>query len=406
MTVKRTEQHVIRQSHPAWKTIDDYCFRSKNLYNYTNYIARQELIENQKRLHYYDMWQAVKDSEPYKNMGSDVGIATIRMLEKAWNSFYVAIKDWKCSPQKYLGRPKLPGYRPKNGRYTLGISNTKFKIVDGLIRFSWKPLKSLNGRFYTKIPDGAKLMQCRFVPLVSSYAMEIVYEIEVKEVSGDPVRIAAIDLGVGNFATITNNIGLQPIVIKGGVVKAINQLYNKERAKAVSNLAIKNGKKMSKRTTAMQNKRTNRLKTQMHRYSKGVIVYCAENSIDTLVCGYNPEWKQGVSLRRENNQTFTAIPHFMFIQQLEYKCQNAGIRFIKTEESYTSGTSAIDGEAPTAENYDKSRRKHRGLFISNNGTPINADVNGSYQIMRKVFPNALVEGIAGIACYPMSMQIA
>lgn len=60
-----------------------------------------------------------------------------------------------------------------------------------------------------------------------------------------------------------------------------------------------------------------------------------------------------------------------------------GIKVLVVEEKYTSGTSYIDGEEPIKSNYNKSRRKHRGLFISNSGIRINADVNGSYQMMKK-----------------------
>ena len=90
-----------------------------------------------------------------------------------------------------------------------------------------------------------------------------------------------------------------------------------------------------------------------------------------------------------------SIPFDMFIKQLEYKCQEVGINFITTDEAYTSGTSFLDNEEPRKENYNKSRRIKRGLFKSNNGTPINADVNGSLQIMKKVFPNAFADGIVG-----------
>ena len=93
-----------------------------------------------------------------------------------------------------------------------------------------------------------------------------------------------------------------------------------------------------------------------------------------------------------NNQNFTYIPYEMLIKQLAYKCENVGIRFIETEESYTSGTSFLDGELPCKENYDKSRRVKRGLFQSKQGL-INSDVNGSLQIIRKVFPDAFGYGI-------------
>ena len=45
-------------------------------------------------------------------------------------------------------------------------------------------------------------------------------------------------------------------------------------------------------------------------------------------------------------------------------------------------------------NYDKSRRVQRGLFQASNRL-INSDVNGSLQILKKVFPDAFSYGIVG-----------
>ena len=86
---------------------------------------------------------------------------------------------------------------------------------------------------------------------------------------------------------------------------------------------------------------------------------------------------------------------------IEYKAKEKGIAVILIEESYTSGTSFLDGEAPTKENYDKSRRVHRGLFKANDGRKINADVNGAFQIMKKVFPNVSTDGIEGVVLRPV-----
>ena len=60
-----------------------------------------------------------------------------------------------------------------------------------------------------------------------------------------------------------------------------------------------------------------------------------------------------------------------------------GIEIIKQNESYTSGVSAIDLEEVSKNNYDKSRRITRELFKTNTGIKINADVNGSLNILRK-----------------------
>jgi len=46
------------------------------------------------------------------------------------------------------------------------------------------------------------------------------------------------------------------------------------------------------------------------------------------------------------------------------------------------------------------------MFQSNNGMLINSDVNGSYQIMKKVFPNAFADGIEGVGCHPMAIKVA
>lgn len=406
MKSTRTEQQMIKKTHPLWKVIDEMCFKSKNIYNYANYIIRQEFINNGKWIRYNSLFDLCKDSEPYKDLGSNVGQATMRLLDKNWKSFFKAIKDWKQNPSKYLGRPKLPKYKPKDGRFILSIDNNKVMLKDGFIYFAWKPLKVLNNHFISKISQGNKVFQCRFIPTGSNYMMEIVYEIEVAEQPVDSERIISIDLGVDNFVTITNNVGLKPFVIKGGVIKSVNQYYNKEKARIQSQLKTINKKDWSNRLQKLTDKRNNKIKYLMHTYSKRIIDYCLENEIDTIVCGYNKEWKQESTMTKKINQKFITIPYETFICMLNYKSLDNGIKFVLHEESYTSGTSFLDGEEPIKDNYNKSRRVYRGLFKSNTGKLINADVNGSYQIMKKVFPNAFANGIEGVGCHPMSMKIA
>ena len=100
------------------------------------------------------------------------------------------------------------------------------------------------------------------------------------------------------------------------------------------------------------------------------------------------------------NQHFVQIPFANFIQMLQYKAADAGLKVILTEESYTSGTSFLDDELPTKAFYNKKRRIHRGLFIANDGRKINADINGAFQIMKKVFPNVHADGIEGAVSRP------
>lgn len=117
-------------------------------------------------------------------------------------------------------------------------------------------------------------------------------------------------------------------------------------------------------------------------------------------------WKQESSMGKNVNQTFVGIPHQRLIEMLQYKAETVGLNIIITEESYTSGSSFIDNEEPIKKNYDKSRRIYRGLFVSNNGIKINADVNDSMQIIKKVFPNAFADGIEGVVLHPIRVNVA
>ena len=417
MKKNRVEQHRIKKNHKFFHIIDDLCWKSKNMYNYGNYIVRQEFIETSKEkeqglretanwIQYNKLFDMVKDSEPYRELGSNVGQATLRKLDKSWKSFFESIKDYGKHPDKYLGRPKMPGYLPKeNGRYECDLDNNKFKVIDGYVYFCWKPLKAMNNTFMTNITEGTKLMQLRFVPKNGEYIMEVVYQIDVPDIKDESERIASIDLGVDNLMTITTNCGVKPLVINGKPLKSINQYYNKKISEMRSELKKRHNADWSKEMQRFTIKRNNKVDDYIQKATTMVIDFCKENNIDTLVCGYNSGWKQESDMNKKTNQKFISIPHESIVYRLKYKCENEGIVFKTPEESFTSGTSFLDGEEPIKENYDKSRRVYRGLFVSNNGTKINADVNGSYQITKKVFPNAYSNGIVGVGLHPTVVNI-
>ena len=397
MKVNRVEQQIIRENNPIYKIADQYCFYSKNVYNAANYIIRQEFINNKNKLSAYDVQKLMQTMDCYKECGSQAAQKTIQLLDKAWKSYFVAIKDWKKNPDKYLGMPKLPKYLPKDGRQVFMLKNIQCSLKDGMFRISFKPF----GGYTVRTHADGKLMQCRFVPKSDYYVLEIVYEIEVPDTVEERIRICSIDLGVENFITMTNNIGLQPIVIKGGAIKSVNQFYNKRKAELQSQLKKETGKDWSNKLQKLTDKRYEKIKYLMHCASKKVVDYCVENDIDTLIIGLNKKWKQ----ENENKQNFTYIPFDMFINQIKSKCEEHGVEVVITEESYTSGTSFLDNEQPIKENYNKERRVHRGLFISNSGKTINADVNGSYQIMKKVVPDVFDEGIEGVGSHPIRLNI-
>lgn len=353
MKATRTEQQRIKKSHPLWKVIDEMCFHSKNLYNEANYVIRQEFINNGNYIPYTKMNKDFKTHDNYKKCMSQPANCTLRLLDKNWKSYFKAVKDWKQNPNKYLGMPRLPKYKKKDGRFIWCIPNNSCYFEGNELHFRIRKLQSV--KWFTQAKG--RLIQVRFVPRSNFYMMEIVTEVEVSDVSSiKSERIASIDLGVDNLVAMTNNIGLQPIIINGKGIKSINQFYNKQRAKMQSELMIRHSQHWSNKLTYITEKRNRRIKNFMHCTTKYIVNYCKENDIDTLVCGINKKWKQRSRMGKKVNQKFINIPYDMLINQLEYKCQDYGIKFITTEESYTSGTSFLDGELPCKENYDKSRR--------------------------------------------------
>lgn len=346
-----------------------------------------------------------KTHDNYKLTFSQPANCTLRLLDKNWKSYFRAIKDWKKNPSKYLGMPKIPKYLKKDGRFPWMIPNNQ-------VHYNYeKCTVHISNRYMNdyewKCRCLGRLIQVRFIPRGSCYVMEIVYEIEIPDVKPENNCIVAIDLGVDNLVTMANNIGLNPIIINGKGIKSINQYYNKRLAQEKSLLKIRHGKDWSRKLDVITFKRYQRIKNYMHNASHYIVKWCLDNNIDTLVVGKNKEWKQCSDMNKSANQKFVSIPYQILLGQLKYKCENVGINYIENEESYSSGTSFLDGEEPIKENYDKSRRIQRGLFKSNSGLLINSDVNGSLQIMVKVFPNAFNEryGIEGVLT-PIVINVA
>ena len=210
----------------------------------------------------------------------------------------------------------------------------------------------------------------------------MVYETTANDKLEDNKRYIGVDIGVDNFGTVGSNFK-KAFILNGKGLKSINKYYNKKISYYKSTLEKMNHKKTSKRIDNLWLKRNNKINNYLHNTSRYIVNYCNNNNINTIIIGKNDGWKNNSNLGKVNNQTFVQIPFDRLIQQIQYKAEELGINVELIEESYTSGTSFLDGELPSKEYYNKSRRIKRGLFKTNTGKLINSDVNGSLQIMVK-----------------------
>jgi putative transposase len=351
-------------------------------------------------LWYDDVYYQVKRHETYRVLPAQTAQQTLKVLDKAWKAFHRSMEKWVVNPSKYRGRPKPPGYKVKNGRFVAILTNQQCKIRDGYLHFP-----ATLGIEPVKTRVAGTLKEVRIVPTGTCYKLEIVHDIVVPDTQqGEPKRVAGIDLGVNNLATLTTNIGTKPIVVNGKVIKSINQFFNKERGKL---MAFVGSRGTSNRIAALTEKRNGKINDIMHKASRFVVDYCQVHGIEAIAIGKNDGWKVGCNLGRRNNQNFVSIPFNTFIHQVRYKAEERGIRVVEHDEAHTSKCSFLDNEPIGHHDTYAGKRVCRGLFRSAKGITINADVNGSYNHIRNAFPNAFnsAEGIGGCALHPVRINI-
>lgn len=352
----------------------------------------------------------MKKTVDYAALPAKVSNQTLKMVEQNFKSFF-ALK------RNDSGNPKIPNYLDKeNGRYLVtyekqALHGRHFKKT-GELRLS-----KTNIFIKTQLTDFSKIKEARIVPKNGYYVIEIVYDREIEVCEGE--YVAALDPGMNNLATVTFSSGEKPIIINGRPLKAMNQFYNKENARLQSEYDKKNKpkkkddkkKKRTKRQVRLTNKRNHKVQDYMHKASHLLANQLVSNHVKTLVIGKNVGQKQDINIGKVNNQNFTCLPLFKFLNMVAYKARLKGIEVVFEGEAYTSKSSFLnldpipeygDENIPTFSGY----REKRGMYkIKGSKRRINADVNGSYNIMRKVFPKIFSDGIEGFAVTPIKFNI-
>jgi len=404
------EQHIISRDDPRFAQLDTEAFASKNLWNAANYLVRQSFLFEHVYLDNVKVFHLIKSHEAYQALPRKVSNQVLIQLHKAWKAFFEGMEEWKEHPEKFVGRPKLPKYKHKEqGRNLLVYEKgavSKRALKRGMISLS-----GLGELVKTK-QTRATIDQVRIVPRSTHYVIEVVYERAAQQAALNPGLFASVDLGVNNLAALTSNAGnFAPLLVNGRPLKSINQLYNKERAVLQSKLA-KQDRFTSRRLEQLTDKRNRRIKHYLHGASRRFIDVLVEHRISTLIVGKNPLWKQEVEMGKKNNQQFVQIPHSRLIDMLLYKAELVGITVLITEEAYTSKASFLDldplpahdplhTEQPTC----SGSRVSRGMYRASGKRLINADVNGSYNIARKVIPTAFGPGIEAPAVRPRRLAV-
>ena len=390
--MKLVEVQIIKKSNQHYKGLRDLLHKSKNLYNVAIYTVRQfyfDAVKNEsdkKYLNYYDTQKLLSHSKniDYYSLPCDVAQTVLKQVDQNFKSFFALLK--KKQNGKYDKPLNIPKYKDKTGYNTITINAVKlgkqFK-QDGTLTIP----NTAPNKIQFKVKNYEHCTQVRFIPCAGYIKLEAIYDKDEEPMKIDNGKYLSIDLGIDNLCACTSNVTTS-FLIDGKKLKSINQRYNKLKAKLQNKLPT--NKYWSNKLNDITKKRNFRINNYLHNTSAYIMNHAVSNNINTIIIGYNKEWKQDINIGRNNNQKFTEIPFYTLVNQIIYKGQINGIRVILQEESYTSKASFFDNdEIPTykkdkqTNNKFSGKRSHRGLYITGSCLKVNADINGSLNILRK-----------------------
>lgn len=372
----RVEKHVINEHHKYFDECKHLTWLSKNLYNATLYCVRQQFIFNKKYISFYEINKKFisRNQHDYRQLPSKVSQTIQRLVDKNMQSFFSLLKLKK--DKGYDRLTKLPKYLKSDGLQVVHYDKQtlSFKKKRGYIHLS-------KTNIYIKTKQNVDNIRfVKIVPKGNHFLIIVGYSVKEIDLLGNNSRYGSIDLGLNNLITFSSNVA-KPFIINGKPIKSINQYYNKRISKFKSKLP--NNKRVSKHINNLYERRLHKIDDYFHKVSSKLVNHLVSNRINTLVIGYNKGWKQDIKIGKRNNQNFVQVPFQRLIHMLIYKCNDCGINVVLQEESYTSKCSFLDNESIRKHDKYAGKRVKRGLFKTKNDGMINADLNGSLNILKK-----------------------
>lgn len=367
------------------------CSEANKLTNCGIYYARQLYFKSRRIISKLDLNYECKSNIHFKFLYSQVAQQALMSVAESFASYKGLLKAFELG--KISDKPRLPSYRTKGGLTVVSYPKQALKLKEGLIFIPLgKKVKACFGvtSFTLKMPSNLKfgdIKELRILPRNRCFYAEFVYEVQLEQADVDIERVLGIDCGVTNWLACVSNIGTS-FIVDGNCIKSLNRWYNKQIS------TLKEGRPQgfwSNQLAGITEKRNRQIRDAINKAARLVINHCVEHHIGTIVFGWNKGQRQGVELGKAT-QSFVQIPTARLKERINQLCQQYGIRFVETEESYTSKSSFLDNDPlPTIDEKLKEqeykfsgKRVARGLYKTANNWYINADAQAAANIIRKV----------------------
>ncbi len=224
----RTERIWLQPSY----NLMQYCHKSKNLFNYANYIFKQQL-NSRYFTPAFELMDIIRHHPVYTSLPSHTSQQIIKFLVKSWRGYFMSLKSYKNNiGNRFNGLPKPPKYKRKAGFHILYFTANQVKIRRGYILFP----KLMGLKIRTRL--NVVVNHVRIIPKGNSFLLEIVYNRKTKALRNIK-NIISVDFGVNNIITAVSNVS-KPLIIKGTLLKSLNQWFNKENARLTSIYKLQN----------------------------------------------------------------------------------------------------------------------------------------------------------------------
>ena len=409
--IKQRAKHI---NYEEYKVLKELSYASKNLYNKALYIKRQDffaikairksinrskLSEKSKAallrrkdlrlLNYNQLYHIVKNEPEYKFLNANMSQQILKLVDRNFKSFFGLLRA--KSTKSYAEKVRLPNYLRKDSYFSLivGEFSLKNNIFTLPMRRDYKNKRKISFKL-PQVLEGKTVKEIRIIPKQNArfFELQYVYEKEVSSATYNKNNALAIDLGVNNLMSCTTSKG-ETFIIDGKKLKSINQYANKEAARLRS-ILDKQKLKSSKKLDKIWDTRNNKINDYILKSARYIVEYCKANDIGNLVLGHNRDMARNSKLGRKNNQNFVNIPLGKIEKSLKYMCKEAGVNFHLQEESYTSKASFFDRDDLPVYEKNKTnkyifsgKRIKRGLYKTNTGNLLNADINAALNILNK-----------------------
>lgn len=353
------------------------------LYNHLLNLKKKHYEVNKTNLSYFTLQKTLKN---YKTqyLTYDAKKEICRILENNYKSFFSLLKNKALTPQP-------PNFRGE--KYFFTLSYTQDFIIKGnqlIISLLGRKHLDINLEYILPIVDKAclkyktknsEIKQLKLTKIENEYYVCVSYETKEPQQTNNKSFIA-IDLGQSNLITyydVPNNKG---VIYSSKKLNYLQQYYDKriDKLKSIRDKKIKNSKrrlKVNKKIKYIQAKKSNTVKTTLHKLSKKIV------DLDTnIIIGELTNLKQNalsfnkqVNRQKQNNWNLTTITNL-----LEYKTKLKGNQFVKVNEAWTSKTCSICG------NINQSLSLKDRTYQCSCGNNIDRDINASINIF-KVYEN-------------------